>query len=744
MPPLFERIRLVRSANPAVSAALRDAHGAWRRRFGDVVGQASPRLTAIVLKWGKAHGCAYEDDIPAWLFAVHTLLGIGLQMLAARAFPPVARTLCDDTMPPEVRIASLARGEPFTAVGVENLRSNVLGWYARDEVLGAIAPDLDLALRCCSALPSVGLGDTFRAHYESIAPKELRHALGETYTPDAFVARALDAIGWAPSDPLLDPTCGMGGFLIEALRRRLAADPRLRAGQALDGLAGMEINPVAVLAARVAMATMLADRFDPRRPARLPVYLTDAVFVACNATEVPWPLEAEDHAHARAVGRVSHIAGNPPWVKWSQLPASYASSIKHLCAGTSVLSGDRYVGGVEADVSALITHLTASRWLAPGGRMAFYLPASLFSTEAGEGFRRMADRSGSPIAAFERVEDLRRWKPFPGVSAAASLVLLRGGQRTSYPVHYEIVGTTESDRLLACPLPGTKHGPWLRGTSEDHALWARLFDAGSRSGYQARKGVTTDCNGVYFVRVIDVRDGLALIENEPSLGRKPGIERVRAWVEDTHLFPLMRGRGLDRFRACIDDGWCVLVPQRGMYGDDSLPRTAPRTWAFLRRFEAVLRDRGSYRRYQEGKPFWSVWSTGPYTFARWKVLWREMSGRRFCAAVAGQANVAGLGDRPVVPDHKLYFVPVSTPREAHYLSGILNAPEVARAVSSYAAQLSLGVSVIESLRIPAFEPGATLHEAVAELAARAAGGEDVDAALDDAVLELLAGRRPGA
>ncbi len=743
MPRLFDRIRRVRSATPTVSDALRDAHGAWRSRFGEVVGVAAPRLTSVVQSWGKAHGCAYEDDIPAWLFAVHTLLGIGLQMVAARAFPSVVQRVCDDTLAPEVRIAALARGDPFAAVGVENLRSNVLGWYARDEVLGAIAPDLTLALRGCSALPAGGLGDTFRAHYEVIAPKELRHALGETYTPDAFVARALDAIGWAPSDALLDPTCGMGGFLIEALRRRLAADSHLRAWEALDGLAGIEINPVAVLAARVALATMLADRFDPRRSVRLPIYLTDAVLVACNAAEVPWPLEAEDHAHARAIGRVSHIAGNPPWVKWSQLPASCASSIRRLCPSVNVLSGDHYVGGIEADVSGLITHLAAARWLAPGGRMAFYLPTSLFSTEAGEGFRRMTDSTGAPIAAFERVEDLRRWKPFPGVAATASLVLMRGGQQTRYPVRYEVAGATGSDRLLACPLPGTNNGPWLRGTSEDHALWARLFDASSRSQYQARKGVTTDCNGVYFVRVIDARDGLALIENDPSLGRRPGIEQVRAWVEDTHLFPLMRGKGLDRFRVCLDDGWCVLLPQRGMYGDESLPHTAPRTWAFLQRFEAVLRDRGSYRRYQKGKPFWSVWSTGPYTFARWKVLWREMSGRRFCAAVAGEANVAGRAPRPIVPDHKLYFVPVSTPGEAHYLSGILNAPEVARAVSSYAAQLSLGVSVIESLRIPAFDPGAALHDAIAALAARAAAGENVDEELNDAALQLLAGRRSG-
>jgi len=248
-------------------------------------------------------------------------------------------------------------------------------------------------------------------------------------------------------------------------------------------------------------------------------------------------------------------------------------------------------------------------------------------------------------------------------------------------------------------------------------LWNRLFDAGAASYYTARKGVTTDLNGVYFVRVLDCDGDLVTIENDPTLGRTPGIPKVRRKIETTHLFPLLRGRELAAFEIRMQ-GLYVILPQRGMYGDPELPTTAPRTYEYLHRFEEQLRRRGSYRRYQFGKPFWSTWSTGPYTFAPYKVLWKEMSGHRFCAAYVGPVPDAPGGERPVVPDHKLYFVPVNSLDEARYLTALLNAPTVAKAISAYAAQLSLGTSVIEYLRIPRFDEREPAHLRLAELAER--------------------------
>jgi hypothetical protein len=93
-----------------------------------------------------------------------------------------------------------------------------------------------------------------------------------------------------------------------------------------------------------------------------------------------------------------------------------------------------------------------------------------------------------------------------------------------------------------------------------------------------------------------------------------------------------------------------------------------------------------------------------------------MSGSRFCAGYIGPVNDAVLGHKIVVPDHKLYFVPVANVNEARYLTGILNAPSITSAIAAYAAQLSLGTSVIENLTIPEFDRDDDRHAEIARLA----------------------------
>jgi len=275
----------------------------------------------------------------------------------------------------------------------------------------------------------------------------------------------------------------------------------------------------------------------------------------------------------------------------------------------------------------------------------------------------------------------------------------------------------------------------LKGTEAEHTIWQALFDASAPSAYVARKGVTTDRNGIYFVRASRPRQsGLVPIVNDPEgAGRTRGIPVVAMDVEPDHLFPLLRGRGLKAFRAQPDPNYKIILPQRGMHGDPELMASTRRTLRFFERFRDELSKRASYRHFQRGRAFWSTWSTGSYTFSPYKVLWKEMSGGRFCAAYVGEIDDPILGRKVAVPDHKLYMVALNIAEEAQFLTGILNARTVAAAVGAYAAQLSLGTSVIDYLKIPLFDPSNIDHLQIAEIARLITerGGQPVDTELDE-------------
>lgn len=831
IPRLFQAIRQASAAPEGATSKTRLLFTEWRRLFGQVVGVQSERLRTLLVRQGEAHGQPYDKDPAAYLFALNTHIALVAKLAAAMALPHGSQDLSDPAPSVEQKIQALETGRLFMDAGIVNmLTGDFFSWYQDDTHWDDFAPVLQSLIGVLSAVnfdvtrkDPATTRDLFKGLYQSFVPRALRHALGEYYTPDWLAAHALDVLGWGVADSLLDPTCGSGTFLLEALRRRLASKNGATSSAAdlLTGLYGIDLNPLAVLAARSSLVVFLAPFLDPLQPVRLPIYLADALNSATSVgriykhtlqTEIGpltfavpqalvahdsffsvmmrirelieaqlspasinsavsaefglsflseneqlalhdtittlthlqqagwngiWAAILADRFAAAAIPPVRHIVGNPPWVKWSHLPPDYAAFIKERCWQLGVFSEDRWVGGIESDVSTIVTYEAIDKWLAIGGRLAFLITGTVFSTESSQGFRRFHLRHRCLRLKALSVEDFDALAPFEGVSNHPVLLVLERDEETQYPVLYrvwkpaviaggakrafedadEFRALAGHEDLWAQPVPGTEAGPWLKGTLADHALWQKLFGA-AQPRYQARKGVTADRNGIFFVEVLSVAsDGKTCrIRNDPSLGRQSSIPQIAAIVESEHLFPLLRGRNVGAFSAQPDPTYRILLPQRGMHGDPELAVTAPHTYRFLGQFRSELEQRSSYKRFQKGRPYWSLWSTGSYTFSPYKVVWREMLGQQFAAAYVGPYSDPFLDERIVVPDHKLYFVALDGEDEAAYLAGLLNAPIVARAITAYAAQLSLGVSVVEYLNVPGFDPTNEHQQRMARLA----------------------------
>lgn len=162
------------------------------------------------------------------------------------------------------------------------LAGDFFSWYADDASWGNIATPLGRLIASLSGISFdlarkrlESVRDLFKGIYEVFVSRELRHALGEVYTPDWLAAHALDELGWTPDKDLLDPTCGTGTFLLEALKRRLVNGRdnghRLSAPEALRGIYGIDLNPLAVLAAKASIVVVLASRLKPDQPITLPI-----------------------------------------------------------------------------------------------------------------------------------------------------------------------------------------------------------------------------------------------------------------------------------------------------------------------------------------------------------------------------------------------------------------------------------------------------------------------------------------
>ena len=442
-----------------------------------------------------------------------------------------------------------------------------------------------------------------------------------------------------------------------------------------------------------------------------------------------WCLILFDRIEAGCIRDIDLVVGNPPWVKWSNLPRSYAEFIKPLCDRMDIFSDDVWVGGIQSDISTVVTYRALERFVRKGGSLAFLITGTVFKNESSQGFRRWTlhtENSAEPMTV-ELVEDYASLRPFEGTVNWPTLLLIRrNGKSTHYPVKYRRFLKANKDvtsklslfeELLAMPVPGTDAGPWIVGTNLELCTWSTLFNSTNSPAYRARKGVTTDANGIFFVNTQTISDHrFVRISNDPLReGRRRDIPKRSAVVEKDDVYPLLRGRDVQRFIAVPPSGQCIVVPQQGMFGDETLPVTRPRMFAFLAPFRTILEQRSSYRRFQRGKPFWSVWSTGDYTFAPYKVVWKEMSGHGFVAAYVDSCDFCG-DKKVIVPDHKVYFVPVQSEDEAAYLTAFLNSRIVADAISAYSSALSLGTSVTDYLNIPQFNKDNTTMVALSQMA----------------------------
>jgi len=135
--------------------------------------------------------------------------------------------------------------------------------------------------------------DVLKRVYQTIIPQKLRKSLGEFYTKDWVAELLLDEVGYNGTSSLLDPACGSGTFLALAIKRKKASLQFEDPGEALEdilcNIMGFDINPIAVITARINYLLSILDILKQTRLTRgvsIPVYLCDSVRVPTERPDI--------------------------------------------------------------------------------------------------------------------------------------------------------------------------------------------------------------------------------------------------------------------------------------------------------------------------------------------------------------------------------------------------------------------------------------------------------------------------
>ena len=247
------------------------------RQWWDILKTEAP----VALKyeiWQKQLTVVYGEGVGTEdLFLQHSYLATLAKLLASVIFRQPA--LGDE--------AEILTGAYFIGLGIQNfIEEDLFSWMLRPETKdGAVRLLRDLRTQLSQYDAAGFTEDVLKGLYQELVDPEVRHDLGEFYTPDWLAEYTLrDVLGDAPAKRMLDPACGSGTFLFLAIRlvtdalRREAWPSQRILDHIQANIFGLDVHPLAVLIARtnylIACAPLLARK---ERPFTVPIYLGDSL-----------------------------------------------------------------------------------------------------------------------------------------------------------------------------------------------------------------------------------------------------------------------------------------------------------------------------------------------------------------------------------------------------------------------------------------------------------------------------------
>ncbi|MCL6613571.1 MAG: N-6 DNA methylase [Firmicutes bacterium] len=296
----------------------------WRLFFSEAIDYAEAfggRKLEPLRRWVRKAGLEIRDaeEAERFFFVLHTYFALFVKLLAWLAVsrhlgvklgaPSFAGLATADGRTLRRGLAEMESGGIFRAYGLMNLlEGDFFAWYLYawneeiEEAIRQILARLDEYDPTTLTILPEETRDLFKKLYHYLLPKEVRHNLGEYYTPDWLAQRLLNQVDneffLAKPSPasegrlrqkvlnlrFLDPACGSGTFLVLIIARMLELGRACFVPEEellekiLQNVVGFDLNPLAVLTARVNFLLAIVDLLEHRRgEITIPVYLADSV-----------------------------------------------------------------------------------------------------------------------------------------------------------------------------------------------------------------------------------------------------------------------------------------------------------------------------------------------------------------------------------------------------------------------------------------------------------------------------------
>ncbi|MCX7837467.1 MAG: N-6 DNA methylase [candidate division WOR-3 bacterium] len=249
----------------------------WKRLFGIVYSEGfNSSYGKGIDKFYQVYNVKREANFQEILFSIHTYFTFLMKLLTAEiltlretsfssSFISSLIHFSDEEL--KRKLEEIEDGSIYAQKGITNfLEGDFFRWYlsALDspelkDAIREIARGLEEFEPATNIIEPNLTRDLLKKLYQYLVPKEIRHNLGEYYTPDWLAELLLNEVGYDGNinKRLLDPACGSGTFLVLAIQRAIKYGKEKEKlpdieiiKRILKNIWGFDLNPLAVISAR--------------------------------------------------------------------------------------------------------------------------------------------------------------------------------------------------------------------------------------------------------------------------------------------------------------------------------------------------------------------------------------------------------------------------------------------------------------------------------------------------------------
>lgn len=292
------------------SNRVRTLFGEWNRVFGIMYGEdeEATDFTEVSSKIRDAYGIDDSVDIDSkmYLFSMQTFFNIFLKLLIYSFLSQLVDpsfTVKQELSKAEIdRLFDGAQGTSTNLVG-NFFEAHFMEWFTytdsgfETEIVNETLKVIDGFDLSTFVLKPEVVQDILQEVYMELIPAEMRHLMGEYFSPDWIVEHALDLAGYDGDEnkTLIDPCAGSGSFLTHAIKRIIrnkgGSLTRKDIEKITSNIVGFDMNPISVVACKAnyilivfsAFFDNCDEEFGP--PVNIPVFIADSILAPVVYTE---------------------------------------------------------------------------------------------------------------------------------------------------------------------------------------------------------------------------------------------------------------------------------------------------------------------------------------------------------------------------------------------------------------------------------------------------------------------------